>query len=107
MNPYAPWTPPFRYDDEGQMIYDAKNERVLDMRGWGFLTGKGSLGWMEARAARKQDEIGRRVVTLMNNDATSFAQEPEPDAETLALLGYPAPRDPAPLPPQASAGPAV
>jgi hypothetical protein len=79
MNPYAPWTPPFHYDYEGQIILDAKNQRVLDVRGWGFLTGKGSegLGWMEARAARTQDAMAQRVVGLMNKDASDSAPLPD------------------------------
>ena len=36
---YAPWQPPFRYNMDGQWIEDAKGQRMLDMRGWGYLTG--------------------------------------------------------------------
>lgn len=69
-NPYAPWVPPFKYNSEGQWIEDAAGNRMLDMRGWGFLTGKGSqaLGMDEDKAAALQDRVGTRVAVLLNAD---------------------------------------
>lgn len=68
---FPPWQAPFRYNDAGQWIEDAKGERLLDVRGWGHLTGKGStaLGLDDQTAARLQDNLGRRVAELMNADA--------------------------------------
>ena len=62
------WKAPFRYDAEGSMIWDARNERVLDVRGWGYLTGQGSkaLGLSAGSAARIQDDFGSSVVALLN-----------------------------------------
>jgi hypothetical protein len=72
---YDPWKPPFTYNFEGQWIEDSNGERLLDLRGWGFLTGQGgkALGWMEARAARCQDAVGKHVAELMTRDAVSYA----------------------------------
>jgi hypothetical protein len=65
---YWPWTPPFRYNACGQWIEDSKGQRLLDMRGWGYLTGNGSeaLGMEENAAAEIQDRIGRGVTDMMN-----------------------------------------
>lgn len=72
MNIYEPWALPFKYEPGGQYIADAKGNMVLDVRGWGQLTGKGSeaLGMNEDAAAKLQDELGERVTVLMNQDAT-------------------------------------
>lgn len=62
------WKAPFRYDEEGTMIWDANNERVLDVRGWGYLTGKGSaaLGLPPEEAATIQNDLGKIVVQSLN-----------------------------------------
>ena len=67
---YAPFEPPFRYNFDGQWIEDSRGQRLLDLRGWGYLTGMGSgaLGMPPQAAAGIQDAIGCRVVDLMNND---------------------------------------
>jgi hypothetical protein len=67
---YAPWQPPFRYNMDGQWIEDSKGQRMLDIRGWGYLTGKGSeaLGMDEDAAAKIQDAIGKRTADLLNAD---------------------------------------
>lgn len=68
---YAPWTPPFLYNRGGQWIEDIRGHQILDMRGWGFLTGcGGGLGMDENEAAKIQDTIGEHVAVLMNRDAT-------------------------------------
>lgn len=75
------WKAPFRYDAEGSMIWDANNERALDVRGWGRLTGGGehSLGLSYEAAAKIQDEFGQSVVQILN------AQWPnKPDEERAA-----------------------
>ncbi len=62
------WKSPFRYDDEGALILDANNNRVLDVRGHGMLTGQGARahGLGDAQAANIQDELGCAVVLLLN-----------------------------------------
>lgn len=67
---YAPWKPPFVYNRDGQWIEDSKGNRVLDLRGWGFLTGKGSLGLDENIAAGIQDALGVHVAGLLSADAS-------------------------------------
>lgn len=62
----AYWLPPFRYDDEGQMIVDANGDRVLDVRGWGHLTGQGSHRLCHDIAESIQGEIGYGVAQLLN-----------------------------------------
>ena len=66
---YAPWKPPFRYEDFGTQIVDSGGQKILDMRGWGFLTGQGSLAMDSAKAEEIQIRIGNRVAELMNEDA--------------------------------------
>ncbi len=62
------WKAPFRYEAEGTMIWDARGERTLDVRGWGRLTGKGcgALGLTEDEAAKAQDQFGESVVRVLN-----------------------------------------
>ncbi len=62
------WHAPFRYDAEGAMIWDARDERALDVRGWGRLTGKGveALALSDAEACKIQDDFGESVVRILN-----------------------------------------
>lgn len=60
------WTPPFDYDPEGSRIIDAKGEMVADVRGWGYLTGKGALGLSDERAEDIQDQLGGFIAEAMN-----------------------------------------
>jgi|18_taG_2_1085343.scaffolds.fasta_scaffold157237_2 hypothetical protein len=39
---------------------------VLDVRGWGHLTGKGSLGMEDNEAAKVQDQFERWVIETLN-----------------------------------------
>lgn len=68
---YSPFVLPFAYNMGAQVILDARNNTVLDVRGWGFLTGQGTLGQKlsEDEAMKIQDGIGLRVAQLMNRDA--------------------------------------
>lgn len=72
---YSPWTPPFYYDDLGTRIVDAKERIILDVRGWGFLTGKGqeALGMTENKAEDIQNAIGEHVTRLLNLQPASDA----------------------------------
>ena len=65
---WAPWQPPFRYNRDGQWIEDSKGRRMLDIRGWGYLTGNGpdALGMDEDEAARIQDSIGKLTADRLN-----------------------------------------
>lgn len=65
---YSPWVPPFTYDPQGTFIADSRGRQILDIRGWGFLTGKGheALGLHPAKATVIQDEIGEYVTKLLN-----------------------------------------
>lgn len=79
---FTPWTPPFHYDDMGSYIVDSKERRVVDIRGWGFLTGKGSeaLGMEETKAADIQDRFGTLIAVLLN--VSSGPKETESDADS-------------------------
>ncbi len=64
----AYWNPPFRYEPEGGIITDSSGSRIIDVRGWGRLTGSGSggLGMRDDKAAVIQDDIGRAVTDFLN-----------------------------------------
>ena len=80
---YGPWKAPFHYNEEGCIIFDAGGHRVLDLRGWGYLTGQGcgALKLDQDTACAVQDRVGKRVVELLNKD---FAHE-----QTLAAIDAP------------------
>lgn len=50
---------PVRYDDFGQMIFDADNNLILDIRGWGHFQYK-------EEGIKCQDELGSMVADLIN-----------------------------------------
>lgn len=53
---------PFKYDRNGQQVFDSNNHHILDIRGWGRLEKKlGSDGAVDA-----QDKLGQLVVKLLN-----------------------------------------
>lgn len=67
---YAPFKPPFKYDNMGNCIFDADNNMIVDIRGWGFLTGTGGgLGYKDEKACKIQDAIGERIAKIMTDDA--------------------------------------
>ena len=57
---------PFLYEPRGQWITDSDHNRVLDIRGWGFLTGSGKVGMSLEEGAEAQDAIGEHVTELLN-----------------------------------------
>ena len=61
---------PFKYDNMGAFIIDSDCNKVLDLRGWGYLTGKGAgaLGLTEEDAAKVMDQFGKWVVMRLNNE---------------------------------------
>lgn len=52
---------PFHYDNYGQIIFDADNNHVLDIRGWGRIQYKDN-------AEAKQDAFGQFVCNLLNEN---------------------------------------
>lgn len=68
-NPYAPFKPPFKYDEMGNYIFDSEGNMIVDVRGWGFLTGIGAMGYDQEKAMRIQDGIGHRIARIMTEDA--------------------------------------
>lgn len=75
---YAPWQPPFRYDSDGSMVVDANSNLIVDVRGWGYLTGSGSLGMDETEAALLQDRLGEHVTKLLNLTSVGRGNENQP-----------------------------
>ena len=68
-NTDKPYQAPFRYDDNGGMIWDVNHMWSLDLRGWGRLTGTGDGMAMDPNdAAKVQDAFGNLVVDLLNKD---------------------------------------
>ena len=61
---------PFAYNPDLQRIYDANGTMVLDVRAWGYLTGKGALDLPERLASKYQYQFGRFVVKSMNEKVT-------------------------------------
>jgi hypothetical protein len=68
---YTPFKPPFKYDANGIFILDSDGNCILDIRGWGFLTGANGMDYGSEQAAIIQDRIGERVAQLMNEDVKS------------------------------------
>lgn len=66
---YAPFKPPFKYDNMGNCICDNGGNMVFDMRGRGYLTGTGGLNYSPEKATKIQNRIGERVAKLMSEDA--------------------------------------
>jgi hypothetical protein len=64
---WSPFTPPFRFDPTGTMIFDSENRVVLEVRGWGYLTGSGGLGLTDLEADKIEIEFGKRVAAAMNH----------------------------------------
>lgn len=87
--PFYPFIAPFRYVSSGQWITDANGQLVLDVRGWGYLTGQGAaaLKLPEDQAAAIQDRLGKTVAALMNRAPNLLPAQPAPEAlaaETIA-----------------------
>lgn len=59
--------PPFSYDEFGSAIVDRDGHKMLDVRGWGYLTGRGGgRALHDATAEKIQDAIGRKTAELLN-----------------------------------------
>lgn len=61
---------------------------ILDMRGWGYLTGKGhgALGLDSETAAKEQDALAEFIIEACRRAASP--QPPAPGAEVVAPEGY-------------------
>jgi hypothetical protein len=60
------WKTPFRH--ECGMIWDANGDRILDVRGWGHLTGSGAHGLTCDVAAKVQDEMAKFVAKVVTEN---------------------------------------
>lgn len=58
---------PFTYDSDDQSIFDANGTKVLDVRGWGHLTGRGACNLSNDVAMCIQDNFGEHVAQLLNS----------------------------------------
>lgn len=58
--------PPFRYSIGSIWGSGAGAEKVLDIRGWGHLTGAGAHNLPAEQAEKIQDEIGEHIARLLN-----------------------------------------
>lgn len=63
---------PFKYCNYGQTIFDADENMVMQIRGWGFL-GKFEDG------EKTQDELGEYITKVLNNTSDNIT---ESDIET-------------------------
>ena len=78
-HPY--FRPPFKH--EFGMIVDQDHHRMLDVRGWGYLTGTGALNLPHDQAAAIQDQIGTNVAALLTQH---WAETNEITPEAKAFL---------------------
>ena len=61
---FETFTPPFKYDPYGQMIFDSKNTLCLDVRGWGSFQKK-------VNGEELQDQWGEFVVEALNKASSN------------------------------------
>jgi hypothetical protein len=54
------YKPPFKYDLDGQMIFDSENNLITDVRGWGRIE-------KLENAVALQDAIGELIVGSLND----------------------------------------
>lgn len=73
--------PPFKHDFG--MIVDKDHHRMLDVRGWGYLTGGGALNLPQEKAADIQDQIGESVAKLLSENWEKKDQEGSAKASKL------------------------
>lgn len=89
-NIWEPWQPPFSYSSFGSMILDARGNRIVDMRGWGFLTGRGhaALGLPQDKAEAIQDRLGEQVALAINSYQPVPATIPQQVQEAVAKVKH-------------------
>lgn len=68
---YFPWQPPFQFVPRGGIIVDARGKMFAEMRGWGFLTGRGEAAarLSHEEGAVIQDRMGHHLVEIINRTA--------------------------------------
>ena len=69
LHAYSPFSPPFHYDEDEQVLFDSQENRVADIRGFGFLIKPSGPALPVDTAGKIQDRIGRRIAEIMNEDA--------------------------------------
>ena len=57
---------PYTYDTHGCFIRDQNNTKILDLRGWGRLTGQNALAMTSDEAMELQDEFGAFLAEVLN-----------------------------------------
>ena len=65
MSKEKPYEPPFRLDPNVGWIFDTNGMHVLDVRGWGALTGNPHR-IPEDKACDVQDAFGEKVCRVLN-----------------------------------------
>lgn len=60
------FTPPFKYEPDGAFIVDANWNKVIDIRGWGYLNG--FLKMSKEDSTKVQDAMAERLVKFMNSE---------------------------------------
>lgn len=87
---FVPWKPPFHYVEMLTCVHDSENNIVLDIRGWGRLTGTGGgLALGEERARGIQDRLGElvaKLLTLTSVGALIEEQGPLPVNENTPVV---------------------
>ena len=57
------WKPPFSFTCG--MINDSEGSRIVDIRGWGHLTGTGAHHLPSEQAEKVQDQLGEHLAELL------------------------------------------
>lgn len=58
---------PFKYDAHSAIVFDSKGTHVLDVRGWGHLTGGAAMRLRDDEANRITDTFGSTVAWLLTH----------------------------------------
>lgn len=64
------WTLPLRADEYGCYVFDADGHMIVQIRGWGHLTGQGGLRLPEDEAIAVQVAWGKAIAAAVNALAT-------------------------------------
>lgn len=56
----------YRYDNLGQVVLNQDGKEILQIRGWGYLTGVGSLRLSCEEATKIQEDLGTYIVNRLN-----------------------------------------
>lgn len=61
------FTLPIKYDYNGTHFFDAEGRMILQIRGWGYLTGTGGLRLEGEQAVKIQDATAHYIETAVNS----------------------------------------